>query len=98
MRYEFHSHTFLSDGELHPIEHIRRAHHAGHAAIALTDHVGVHDVEPIVKRLAKECEADLRLLGQDPARHACRTAPYPGDRQGRPQGRGADRRGARGDG
>jgi histidinol phosphatase-like PHP family hydrolase len=59
MRYEFHSHTFLSDGELHPIEHIRRAHHAGHAAIALTDHVGVHDVARVLDVLTKECEAAM---------------------------------------
>lgn len=57
MRYEFHSHTFLSDGELGPIEHIRRAHVAGHNAIALTDHVGAHGLERVVPLLAKECEA-----------------------------------------
>jgi len=59
MRYEFHSHTFLSDGELHPIEHIRRAHHAGHAAIALTDHVGVRDASRVLDVLTKECEAAM---------------------------------------
>jgi histidinol phosphatase-like PHP family hydrolase len=59
MRYEFHSHTFLSDGELHPIEHIRRAHHAGHNAIALTDHVGVHDAERVLSILVKECAAAM---------------------------------------
>lgn len=57
MRYEFHSHTFLSDGQLHPVEHVRRAHVAGHNAIALTDHVGVHDVERVLSVLVKECEA-----------------------------------------
>lgn len=59
MRYEFHSHTFLSDGELHPIEHIRRAHHAGHNAIAITDHVGVSDVERVLSVLTKECAAAM---------------------------------------
>lgn len=59
MRYEFHSHTFLSDGELGPIEHIRRAHHAGHTAIALTDHVGVHGLERTLEVLVKECEAAM---------------------------------------
>jgi putative hydrolase len=59
MRYEFHSHTFLSDGELHPIEHIRRAHHAGHGVVALTDHVGVHDVDRVVPVLVRECEAAM---------------------------------------
>lgn len=55
MRADFHSHTFLSDGELVPMEHIRRAKAAGHAAIALTDHVGVDDAEFVVPRLVREC-------------------------------------------
>lgn len=59
MRYEFHSHTFLSDGELHPIEHIRRAHVAGHTFIALTDHVGLHDADRVLPVLVKECEAAM---------------------------------------
>lgn len=59
MRYEFHSHTFLSDGELHPVEHIRRAQHAGHNFVALTDHVGVHDLDRTLPILARECEAAM---------------------------------------
>lgn len=59
LRFEFHSHTFLSDGELHPIEHIRRAHAAGHNFVALTDHVGIHDLERTVPVLARECEAAM---------------------------------------
>jgi histidinol phosphatase-like PHP family hydrolase len=55
MRADFHSHTFLSDGELVPMEHIRRAKAAGHAAIALTDHVGVDDAEFVLPRLVREC-------------------------------------------
>ena len=37
--YDFHTHTFLSDGVLSPMELIRRAHDKGYAAIAITDHV-----------------------------------------------------------
>lgn len=55
MRADFHSHTFLSDGELVPMEHVRRAKAAGHAAVALTDHVGVDDAEWVVPRLVREC-------------------------------------------
>jgi histidinol phosphatase-like PHP family hydrolase len=55
MRADFHSHTFLSDGELVPMEHVRRAKAAGHAAIALTDHVGVDDAEWVLPRLVREC-------------------------------------------
>lgn len=55
MRADFHSHTFLSDGELVPMEHVRRAVVAGHAVVALTDHVGVDDAEFVVPRLVREC-------------------------------------------
>ena len=55
MRADFHSHTFLSDGELVPMEHVRRAKAAGHAAVALTDHVGVDDAEFVLPRLVREC-------------------------------------------
>jgi putative hydrolase len=55
MRYDFHSHTFLSDGELVPMEHVRRAKAAGHNAIVLSDHVGVDDGEWVLPRLVREC-------------------------------------------
>jgi putative hydrolase len=55
LRADFHSHTFLSDGELAPLEHVRRAKALGHATIALTDHVGVYDAEFVVPRLVREC-------------------------------------------
>ena len=37
--YDFHTHTFLSDGVLSPIELIRRALVRGYKAMAITDHV-----------------------------------------------------------
>lgn len=55
MRYDFHSHTFLSDGELVPMEHVRRAKAAGHDAVVLSDHVGVDDAEWVLPRLVREC-------------------------------------------
>ena len=54
--YDFHTHTFLSDGVLSPIELIRRAHVNGYVVIAITDHVGVGNLEFVVKTLVKDCE------------------------------------------
>ena len=53
--YDFHTHTFLSDGVLAPIELIRRAHHIGYRVIAVTDHVGPGNLESILKVLIKDC-------------------------------------------
>ena len=54
--YDFHTHTFLSDGVLSPIELIRRALVRGYKAMAITDHVGVGNVEYVVKTLSIDCE------------------------------------------
>ena len=53
--YDFHTHTFLSDGVLSPIELIRRALVRGYKAIGVTDHVGVGNLEYVVKTLVKDC-------------------------------------------
>lgn len=53
--YDFHSHTFLSDGELSPVELVRRAIVRGYRAIAITDHAGPGNVEHIVKQLVEDC-------------------------------------------
>ena len=58
--YDFHTHTFLSDGVLSPIELIRRAHHIGYRVIAVTDHVGPGNLEFILKTLNKDCEMASR--------------------------------------
>ena len=58
--YDFHTHTFLSDGVLAPIELIRRAHHIGYRVIAVTDHVGPGNMEIVLKTLIKDCEAAAR--------------------------------------
>ena len=55
--YDFHTHTFLSDGVLSPIELIRRALVRGYRAMAVTDHVGLGNVEFVVKTLVIDCEA-----------------------------------------
>jgi histidinol phosphatase-like PHP family hydrolase len=54
--YDFHTHTFLSDGELSPIELIRRAMAIGYRAMAITDHVGPGNMEFILKTLKTDCE------------------------------------------
>ena len=53
--YDFHTHTFLSDGVLSPIELIRRALVRGYKAMAVTDHVGVGNLEFVVKTLVQDC-------------------------------------------
>lgn len=55
MVYDFHTHSFLSDGVLSPIELVRRAAARGYRAIGLTDHAGAN-VEPLVAQLCLECE------------------------------------------
>ena len=55
--YDFHTHTFLSDGVLAPTELIRRAIHNGYRVIAVTDHVGPGNLEFVIKALVKDCAA-----------------------------------------
>ena len=55
--YDFHTHTFLSDGVLSPIELIRRAHHIGYRAMAVTDHVGPGNLEHVLKVLVTDCRS-----------------------------------------
>ena len=54
--YDFHTHSFLSDGVLSPVELIRRACIRGYQVIAVTDHVGIGNLELVVKTLVKDCE------------------------------------------
>ena len=53
--YDFHTHTFLSDGVLAPIELIRRAVVNGYKVLGITDHVGPGNMENVVKSLTKDC-------------------------------------------
>ncbi len=55
MVFDFHTHTFLSDGDLAPVELIRRAVVQGYRVIAVTDHVGPGNVEWVVRQLAQDC-------------------------------------------
>ncbi len=53
--FDFHTHTFLSDGELSPVELIRRAAVRGYRVIGITDHAGPGNAEFIVRQLAQDC-------------------------------------------
>jgi len=55
-RCDFHTHTILSDGELLPMELIRRAAATDHRAIALTDHASFSNMEWIIETVARDCE------------------------------------------
>ena len=55
MVYDFHTHSFLSDGELSPVELIRRAAVNGYQAIAVTDHAGPGNLERVIRELIVEC-------------------------------------------
>jgi histidinol phosphatase-like PHP family hydrolase len=60
MAYDFHTHSFLSDGELSPVELIRRAVARGYQAIAVTDHVGPGNMQRVIKELIEECRVANR--------------------------------------
>jgi len=55
MVYDFHTHTTLSDGELLPIELIRRALVNKYPAIALTDHAATGELNHIIQETAEAC-------------------------------------------
>lgn len=55
MLYDFHTHTFHSDGVLSPIELIRRAFVSGYAAIAIADHVGIGSLARVIKEVSDDC-------------------------------------------
>ncbi len=53
--YDFHTHTFNSDGVLSPIELIRRAYVKGYSAIAVTDHVALGSLDRIISEVKRDC-------------------------------------------
>ena len=56
MLFDFQTHTFLSDGELSPMELLRRCHVNGYTAVAITDHASPANIETIVEALARDCQ------------------------------------------
>jgi putative hydrolase len=55
MVYDFHTHTSLSDGELSPMELIRRALVNNYRAIALTDHAASGSLTRIIPEVNEVC-------------------------------------------
>lgn len=55
MLFDFHTHTFHSDGVLSPIELIRRAIVKGYSAIAITDHVALGSLARVIKEVSDDC-------------------------------------------
>lgn len=53
--YDFHTHSSLSDGDLSPLELIRRALVNNYKAIAITDHMGPGDLATLIPRLIEAC-------------------------------------------
>lgn len=59
-RYDLHSHSFYSDGQLLPVEILRRTEVLGHAAVAITDHADSSNLEAVLERLLRLAEAEAR--------------------------------------
>jgi histidinol phosphatase-like PHP family hydrolase len=47
--YDLHTHTLHSDGELLPIELVRRAAVLGYTVIGITDHVDASNISPVIE-------------------------------------------------
>jgi len=52
--YDFHMHTFFSDGELLPTELIRRCIVKGYTAMAITDHASASNIEELVEKVSRD--------------------------------------------
>ena len=55
MIYDFHTHTFFSDGLNSPIELIRYAIAAGYRCIAITDHASYSNIDGLIDAAKKDC-------------------------------------------
>lgn len=54
--HDFHTHTFLSDGALSPMEQARRAVVNGYRTLGMTDHMGVGGVAALLDALRRDRE------------------------------------------
>lgn len=63
MAYDFHTHTFLSDGALLPIELIRRAIVNGYEALAITDHASASNLERVIEETSRDCQLARDMWG-----------------------------------
>ncbi|MDF1577078.1 MAG: histidinol phosphate phosphatase domain-containing protein [Desulfurivibrionaceae bacterium] len=53
---DLHTHTFFSDGELVPAEHLRRVEVMGYQAVAITDHADSSNMDWIIPRIVRAAE------------------------------------------
>ena len=53
--YDFHTHTYISDGALSPLELIRRAIINSYCTIAVTDHAGAGYLERLITETTRDC-------------------------------------------
>lgn len=54
--YDFHMHTFFSDGELLPTELIRRCIVKGYTAMAITDHASASNIEELIDKVTRDAD------------------------------------------
>jgi histidinol phosphatase-like PHP family hydrolase len=54
--FDLHTHSILSDGELLPSELARRYEEKGFCAIAITDHVDLSNIKPVVEAIVDFCK------------------------------------------
>jgi histidinol phosphatase-like PHP family hydrolase len=63
--YDFHMHTFLSDGVLLPIELIRRCLVNGYAGLAIADHTSASTMHRVLAEVARDCALAREYWGFD---------------------------------
>jgi putative hydrolase len=63
MLYDFHTHTFLSDGVLSPIELIRRASVVGYTVLGIADHCGAGTMERVIAEVRRDADLAARYWG-----------------------------------
>ncbi|MHB1007228.1 MAG: histidinol phosphate phosphatase domain-containing protein [Chloroflexota bacterium] len=56
MLFDFHTHTFHSDGSLSPVELARRAVVNGYTVLAMADHVGPGNLETVLRQVQRDCD------------------------------------------
>ncbi len=56
-RYDFHAHTYLTDGRVSATDMWTSSRALGHRALAITDHIGIEDPTPLLRHLLQEAEA-----------------------------------------
>ena len=62
-RFELHTHTTLSDGDLLPMELIRRCEALGDSAVVISDHVSFSNYREVIAMATRDCEVATREMG-----------------------------------